>query len=201
MSLYFPECRFGSRILVYIDPRGKPVANACVDSDKPHHSPIDDLVEFDIFSHTWYNESRDSSSNNFVPKDRDRLFVEMVAPRDSASFSIQWLEVTRPFVRTQSGQTLRNVDCLFECPEIGACIDPELWCDGTNHCPSGFDESPEHCSYFPVTYVSCAAGGVLVVIVLLVCFTIRKRRLQCMVKKKDIRQFPTDDYCVESPIG
>ncbi|GFQ75400.1 uncharacterized protein TNCT_596861, partial [Trichonephila clavata] len=190
------ECQFGSRILVYLDPREKPVANACVDGEKSAEK-TDEHVEFDIFSHTWYNESRDKMHG----QERDRLFVEMVAPHDSAAFVIQWLEVTRPFVRTQSGQTLRNVDCLFECPEIGACIDPELWCDGTLHCPSGYDESPDHCKYFPVTYVSCAAGGVFITLVLLIWFAIRRRRLQKLLKKKDIRQFPPDDYCVESPIG
>ncbi|GIY90361.1 uncharacterized protein CEXT_421111 [Caerostris extrusa] len=190
------ECQFGTRILVYLDPREKPIANACIDSDKSGQK-TDELMEFDIFSHTWYNESRDKIHE----QERDRLFVEMVAPHDSAAFVIQWLEVTRPFVRTQSGQTLRNVDCLFECPEIGACIDPELWCDGTVHCPSGFDESPDHCKYFPVTYVSCAAAGIFITVLVLIWFAVRRRRLQKLLKKKDIRQFPPDDYCVESPIG
>ncbi|XP_055932194.1 uncharacterized protein LOC129962484 [Argiope bruennichi] len=190
------ECPLGSRLLVYLDPHEKPVANACVDSDKSDQK-ADELVEFDIFSHTWYNESR----NKIHGQERDRLFVEMVSSHDSASFVIQWLEVTRPFVRTQSGQTLRNVDCLFECPEIGACIDPELWCDGTAHCPSGFDESPDHCKYFPVAYVSCAAAVGFVTILILIWFAVRRRRLRKMLKKKDIRQFPPDDYCVESPIG
>ncbi|XP_035233171.1 uncharacterized protein LOC118204984, partial [Stegodyphus dumicola] len=190
------ECRFGSRLLVYLDPRAKPVANACVDNDRPPQRP-DEIEEFDIFSHTWYNESGDS----FNGQERDRLFIEMVAPPQAASFVIHWLEVTRPFVRTQSGQTLRNVDCLFECPEIGACIDPELWCDGTLHCPSGFDESPEHCRYFPVTYVSCIGAGLLVCLLIFTWFTIRQRRSRKLLKKKEIRQLPQDDFCLESPLG
>ncbi|XP_071036230.1 uncharacterized protein [Parasteatoda tepidariorum] len=188
------ECRFGSRILVYVDPRGKPVANACVDSEQVRR---EEIVEFDIFSHMWYNESREGSFTH----DRDRIFIEMVGPQNYASFIVHWLEVTRPFVRTQSGQTLRNVDCLFECPEIGACIDPELWCDGTMHCPSGYDESPEHCKYFPITYVACGAAAVFVVIILLVWFTIRRWRLRKHLKKKNIRQYPPDHYCLESPMG
>ncbi|XP_054717909.1 uncharacterized protein LOC129227381 [Uloborus diversus] len=190
------ECHFGSRLLVYLDPRAKPVANACVDSDRPNLRG-DETEVFDIFSNTWYNESHDG----FQRPDRDRLFIEMIAPLQSASFTMNWLEVTRPFVRTQSGQTLRNVDCLFECPEIGACIDPELWCDGTLHCPSGFDESPEHCRHFPVAYVACAAGGVLVCLVFVVWFTIRRHRMRKLLKKKEIKKLPQDDFCVESPIG
>lgn len=171
------------------------MANACVDNDRLSFKSSD-LEEFDIFSHTWYNESRDSAI-----KTRDTVFIEMVASPRSASFVIHWLEVTRPFVKTQSGQTMRNVDCLFECPEIGACIDPELWCDGTMHCPSGLDESPDHCKHFPVTYVSCTVAGVLVCLILVIWFTIRRRRIRRLIKKKDIRQLPSESFCIESPIG
>ncbi|KAG8222893.1 hypothetical protein J437_LFUL003538 [Ladona fulva] len=31
--------------------------------------------------------------------------------------------------------------CPTLCPEIPACVSPELWCDGTPHCPSGADEA------------------------------------------------------------
>lgn len=32
------------------------------------------------------------------------------------------------------------------CPELGACVNASVWCDGINHCPSGYDESFAHCS-------------------------------------------------------
>ncbi len=33
--------------------------------------------------------------------------------------------------------------CAYACPELSGCIGAELWCDGTAHCPSGFDESEQ----------------------------------------------------------
>lgn len=36
--------------------------------------------------------------------------------------------------------------CEFLCPELNACVNSSVWCDGINHCPSGYDESFVHCS-------------------------------------------------------
>lgn len=40
----------------------------------------------------------------------------------------------------------KKIISLFSCPELGACISPELWCDGLRHCPSGNDEEENNCS-------------------------------------------------------
>ena len=37
-------------------------------------------------------------------------------------------------------------DCEQRCPELDACINASLWCDGISHCPSGYDEAITHCS-------------------------------------------------------
>lgn len=37
-------------------------------------------------------------------------------------------------------------DCEQRCPELDACINASLWCDGISHCPSGYDEALTHCS-------------------------------------------------------
>lgn len=37
-------------------------------------------------------------------------------------------------------------NCMFVCPELDACVNSSVWCDGVNHCPSGYDESFTHCS-------------------------------------------------------
>jgi len=37
-------------------------------------------------------------------------------------------------------------DCQFTCPELFACVNASIWCDGRVHCPSGYDESFVHCS-------------------------------------------------------
>lgn len=113
---------------------------ACVSPDmtdgpktKEHH----------VFSQSWYNDTF-----SIIEDDRkDFMFIEIVATSNWKGIKLHfhWMEVTKPFYRSMSGRPLRNVDCVFECPEIGACIDPHLWCDGVDHCPSGFDESPANC--------------------------------------------------------
>lgn len=37
-------------------------------------------------------------------------------------------------------------NCMNICPEMDACVNTSIWCDGVNHCPSGYDESFTHCS-------------------------------------------------------
>lgn len=37
-------------------------------------------------------------------------------------------------------------NCAFICPELDACVNASVWCDGISHCPSGYDESFTHCS-------------------------------------------------------
>lgn len=64
--------------------------------------------------------------------------------------------------------------CRFadRCPELNACISAALWCDGSRHCPSGFDEEESNCAYqfgIPLLYVSIGAGalGVLALLIAL----------------------------------
>lgn len=45
----------------------------------------------------------------------------------------------------EPGESLPR-DCEQRCPELNACINTSLWCDGTSHCPSGYDEALTHCS-------------------------------------------------------
>ncbi|UYV61094.1 hypothetical protein LAZ67_1003391 [Cordylochernes scorpioides] len=103
-------CSSGNRIAVYGPQDPEPRVLVCVLGNSRE--------EFDVFSLAWYNESRTAS--------RDQLIVEVMASVIPATFSVRWLEVTR-----RSGQSLRTVNCLHECPELSACISPELWCDGS----------------------------------------------------------------------
>ena len=45
-------------------------------------------------------------------------------------------------------EMVRFEDDCFRCPEFDACLNLSIVCDGTEHCPSGFDESLNHCSLF-----------------------------------------------------
>lgn len=67
--------------------------------------------------------------------------------RESGHIAFHWLEISRTkasiiqYIEAQSNLTLndtleefgvlpREADCEFKCPELDACIDGNLWCDG-----------------------------------------------------------------------
>ncbi|XP_046475908.1 uncharacterized protein [Neodiprion pinetum] len=63
------------------------------------------------------------------------------------SYTVTWLELSRrPSVTTPAAGLQRPRDCEQRCPELDACINASLWCDGVSHCPSGYDEALTHCS-------------------------------------------------------
>lgn len=41
---------------------------------------------------------------------------------------------------------MKTGDCQYRCPELDACINATVWCDGVEDCPSGIDEALTHCS-------------------------------------------------------
>jgi hypothetical protein len=73
-------------------------------------------------------------------------------------------------------------DCIHRCPELDACINSSLWCDGVSHCPSGYDEAAKHCSFIlqlPLLYLALGAAGILVIccsLCLIACSACRRRR-------------------------
>lgn len=70
---------------------------------------------------------------------------------------------------------------LLSCPELNACIPLALWCDGSPHCPSGYDEDDANCSFrisLPPPYIAAAAGAGLLICAISValCACRRHRR-------------------------
>lgn len=65
-------------------------------------------------------------------------------------------------------------DCEQRCPELDACINASLWCDGVSHCPSGYDEALTHCSVLlRLPPLQLALGALVLITVLAVaCFII-----------------------------
>lgn len=57
---------------------------------------------------------------------------------------------------------------MFVCPELDACVNSSVWCDGINHCPSGYDESFTHCSAL-LKLPAEALAGLSVSSILLFC--------------------------------
>lgn len=202
------NCHEGIWALVYLDAHQiQPTANVCVVSE-----PKTKTKDFHVFSISWYNESY-----SIIDESRDHLFIEIVSVYNWKGIKLQfhWMEVTKPFFRSLSGRPLRNVDCIFECPEIGACIDPHLWCDGVQHCPSGFDESSANCHTFRKgleylsVIVTLSAIFLLIAGLLVAWAVVRHRQLHQSCddeqhdRSKDCRHrlTPTEDYQMESPIS
>ncbi|OQR80128.1 hypothetical protein BIW11_05268 [Tropilaelaps mercedesae] len=198
------SCNPGTnKFVVYADGISDPVAVVCTDGDSnlangdakslttdAFHAakdPPPPEPQFDLFSLNWYNES-ERQPRGLPRRNVDRVLVEAIAVKAGA-FKVRWLEVTKPFLRTSSGLTLRNVNCLYECPELSACISPELWCDGTVHCPSGHDERPEHCHQFPIMYLAIACGALLATLVITSAGTLVYCRRE---KDRKTRDIPND---------
>ncbi|XP_023240425.1 uncharacterized protein LOC111638886 [Centruroides sculpturatus] len=178
-------CRADSnRLIIYSGLELEPTGVVCL-TENPN-----EIV--DAFSFSWYNETHAGGMN----PQRDHVYVEVIF-RKVGSLILKWLEVTKSSLRTHSGQTLRNVNCLYECPELNMCIAPELWCDGNMHCPTGYDETPEHCDRFPVLYAAVGGSGglfLLVIVFITIAHCLRRRS-----KSKHTRRLPTEEFQLESP--
>ncbi|KAE8742764.1 hypothetical protein FOCC_FOCC011692, partial [Frankliniella occidentalis] len=79
--------------------------------------------------------------------DASRSVVIEFSGKEPGSYSVSWLELSRrPLEPPSVGVSLEALElCHHRCPELDACINASLWCDGTSHCPSGYDEAATHC--------------------------------------------------------
>ena len=195
------ECSRQNHYVIYSGNPWRPTATVCVSSSSAsgeersgnHISPNERDQDVDLFSSSWYNKSRNTApkpdSNTSRENDNSavvRLLVEFVVVQPSpSSLSLKWLEVTKPFEST--GESLRNIDCMFKCPELNACISPDLWCDGLAHCPSGYDE--HHCSDLNLFW-SLTIGGT---ILLLICVVIGAAYSLMFVRKRRRRNHKEGD--------
>ncbi|XP_033606214.1 uncharacterized protein LOC111861304, partial [Cryptotermes secundus] len=108
------------------------------------------------------------------------VVVEFLA-HEAGSYSLTWLELARRrSVLPPAGYIME--DCVHRCPELDACINSSLWCDGVSHCPSGYDEAAKHCSFIlqlPLLYLALGAAGILAIccsLCLITCSACRRRR-------------------------
>lgn len=107
--------------------------------------------------------------------------------QEAGSYGIGWLELAHrkeiPHIEittsdhrpaSTNGQSLGDdlllhmqstAECQYRCPELDACVNGSVWCDGVQDCPSGVDESITNCSLLlqlPPLYLFLTSVGMLV---------------------------------------
>ncbi|OQR74230.1 hypothetical protein BIW11_09209, partial [Tropilaelaps mercedesae] len=162
------DCPTEDRLLVYSGDQFQHVSQVCASPLQGAHTvdgsdeeAVQEQPQVDLFSPRWDEEEH--ADRPMADGRPERILLETLCGGTAETpFQVQWIEVTRPYARTVDGQSERN--CLHECPELGACIDPALWCDGVPHCPAGGDEREEFCRRFPFLAVGLVIGLALATI-------------------------------------
>ncbi|CAH1119115.1 unnamed protein product, partial [Phaedon cochleariae] len=156
------------------------------------------LVE--VFSEGWH--PRGDQAVDGVALERiqiDRLGLELSKTvvvefygRQEGEYSIMWLELARRRDYPPNGLGLFMMhpdECQFLCPELAACVDPSVWCDGLEDCPSGIDEALTHCSLLfqlPPVYLFFGALGVIVssILTILILWKTCRRRPRSILQTR-----------------
>ncbi|XP_072397274.1 uncharacterized protein [Diabrotica undecimpunctata] len=153
-------CPSKNRILIYPAGRTDIVHVIC-----PYFDGSEDVVE--MFSEGWILYSYKKTQNK-----NSRSFIIEFSRKESGNFAVTWMEVSKNPALTLPTSMLMIAppECPHSCPELGACISSDLWCDGLRHCPSGNDEQESNCSIrggFPTAYLNSAALSALAITALL----------------------------------
>lgn len=183
------RCPTSNRILIYSGRPPKLVRAICP------AEPGDRRLAVQVFSEEWWGEGL-----SHIQQRPPNFLVEWIGLEPGMS-AFSWLEISRS--RSSLLQQLQvpinisanetDYECPHKCPELDACISPALWCDGKDHCPSGWDESESQCGATSKLLTSlpgaalAAAAAVISSIVLLICLTLhrlRVRRRRRLAKKK-----------------
>lgn len=153
------QCATKNRILVYSVGM---TDHAHVICPLPVIGPEDDSNDgvVELFSEGWSGMLL-ASIRKEVQMRHSRSFIIEFLQREPGNFAVTWMEVSKNPALTlpRSMLMISPPDCPHSCPELGACISPELWCDGLRHCPSGNDEREVNCAIrggFPLTLLNSA---------------------------------------------
>ncbi|XP_076067286.1 uncharacterized protein LOC143040299 [Oratosquilla oratoria] len=143
-----------------------------------------DMSGFNTFSH----RPRQASLPNFS---RD-LLVEYEG-NHTGRFLVTWVGVWRP-LHTPTISSPGADLCPHRCPEIEACLPPELWCDGQPHCPSGLDEGTAACGMGALPWVYLGSGAVMLLsmVFLLIAVILHKRKMRA--KKTDTTEMTSNNH-------
>ncbi|XP_076305619.1 uncharacterized protein LOC143222678 [Tachypleus tridentatus] len=176
------ECPYNNIVKVYVGSSKKTVSTVCLNENVTEVkvvSPILNGMDSVMSHHT-----------NLVSQGKINHIILEAIIRVPQPVRIEWGEVTKPFLKKNVGQSLRTINCLVRCPEINACISPDLWCDGKKHCPSGYDEAAEHCERYPLLYVAVGIGVTLFLLVLVLIVII----VRCRNRDKRTIRIPAVDH-------
>lgn len=142
----------------------------------------------EVFSQGWFQASRRHAKNGprshsqSIQNAPSSIVLKYIGIDDTAGYLIQWLELS-PTPEPNALSLFDKEDdssfsCSHTCPELSGCIRAELWCDGTAHCPSGFDETEENCAhvFVPILYMYAAAALTFVFFVFIVIIIVQRLR-------------------------
>ncbi|XP_026734671.1 uncharacterized protein LOC113498735 [Trichoplusia ni] len=135
----------------------------------------------ELFSPGW-KSSQTTLETSLKP--HARSYVIDFLQHEQADYSIKWIELMKKpsFERDPDSNIIPapvSLECRYSCPELNACIPIALWCDGSPHCPTGYDEDDSNCSFrisLPPPYVAAAAGVGLLLCAIAVALCACKRR-------------------------
>ncbi|XP_058797268.1 uncharacterized protein LOC131667689 [Phymastichus coffea] len=135
------KCETPNRIVVQT--AGELHAAVC---PKPGGNARHSFVE--VFSDGWtVNDPTDIFKPPSHQSARSIAIEYVISQKENTEYNVMWLELTRrPTVLSALAGLQSGQDCEHRCPELDACINASLWCDGVSHCPTGYDEALSHCS-------------------------------------------------------
>lgn len=99
----------------------------------------------------------------------------------------------------------RPEECPHRCPELNACINSSVWCDGVTDCPSGHDEALSHCSFLlqlPPLYLCAGTLMILLCTGTLCAFAYKRcRRRPRSVLQTRLKSLSSSDTAIVDEKG
>lgn len=172
------RCHTKSRVII-TNGEGISVTACPLPEDTNHRHVVE------VFSAGW------TRKHPFFGAEASRVVsIEFLNPEDG-SYAFSWLELTKRSTASYGKWALacgwRNLrldrrllaitifalpalvqeECPYLCPDLNACVNASIWCDGIEQCPSGEDEAFTHCSALLRLPAEVLAG--LSVLLLVLC--------------------------------
>ncbi|KAK3849133.1 hypothetical protein Pcinc_044099, partial [Petrolisthes cinctipes] len=184
------NCPVSSRINVYAAGGVVPLASVCPASNPEFTTVFSSgwrggVVKQSSEDHQPHHHQQPPQQHGRHPGEPQRqtrdLLVEMVG-NHSDRYLVTWVSVWRPLQTAPLSPAEADL-CPHRCPEIQACLPPELWCDGEPHCPAGTDEGAAACGILAaLPWVYLLAGIILLgsLVALLAAVVLHRRRTQAV---------------------